>query len=294
MHFPLPTFVPGPVATVIALLLLAYYVASPPLLRWSHERKHRHCADQGRCGHQYPGRVVSQFRRLCWFLFAEVLLVMAFLGTATAVSPADIGWAPLALADPEPLGLLLTGAGGLTAFVLLLVSLASSHVRFVSWARSGQLPPEVRREFLEASPRNRREIGLVVASGPLSLLSQVLLVYTVLFPVLAQATGSALLAALVLGLLGGWQHVGQGGNSMWVQGAMSTAGLLVYGLLFPGSLLVPVLLWSGYWVIALSTAVVLASRPLPESVRPLHPVEVTMLDADGNPVERPGQGALDR
>lgn len=93
----------------------------------------------------------------------------------------------------------------------------------------------------------------------------------------------ALLAALVLGLLGGWQLVGQGGGTIWAMGMLSTAALLV-----------PVLLWASHWAALLWGNRAFAGLPIPQNARPLHPVEVTMLDADGNPVERPGQGALDR
>ncbi|WP_017586655.1 hypothetical protein [Nocardiopsis ganjiahuensis] len=288
MHFPLPTLVPGPVATVIALVLFAYYVAAPPLLHRLRARRDRLRT------HQNPTPMADEFRLGTWCLLVEALLVMAFLGTATAVSPADIGWAVPILADTEPLGHLLLGAGGLAVFVLLVLSLARVHIRLLAHVRAGELPHGMRREEFLASPRDRWELGFLAGGCALSVLSQVLVVYTVLFPVLAQVSGSALLAALMLGLLGGWQYVGQGGGMIGTFAVLSTAGLLVYGLLLPGSLLVPVLLWAGYYAVALGGSIALAKLPIPRNSRPLHPVEVTLLDADGNPVERPGRGALDR
>ncbi|GAA1465885.1 hypothetical protein NE857_17735 [Nocardiopsis exhalans] len=288
MHFPLPTFVPGPVATVIALILFAYYVAAPPLLRSWRARQKRRLAPKGRTPY------ATGFRHAAWCLLAEVLAVMAFLGTARSVSPVDIGWAPVVLADPEPLGLLLVGAGGLAVFVLLVVTVARSNLKLLQHVRSGELPPQVSREELLELPRERRELGAMAGGYAVVVLSHLLVVYTVLFPVLAQATDSALFAVLALGLLGGWQYVGHGGGMIWMMAVLTTAGLLVYALLLPGSLLVPVLLWGGYWTVVLGTARALIGLPIPQNARPLHPVEVTMLDADGNPVERPGQGALDR
>lgn len=288
MSFPLPTFVPGPVATVVALVLLAYYVASPPLLRWLRAEKERRRTEPD------PTPMASEFRLGSWFVLVEVLLVMGFLGTASSVSPADIGWAPLALAEPEPLGLFLTGTGGLVLFVFVVLAVFRSYLRLLPHVRAGELPPGVRREEVLVSPRDRRELGFMAVGCALTTFSQAIVVYTVLFPVLVQATGSALLTALVLGLLGGWQYLGQGGGMIWVMAVMSIAGLLVYGLLFPGNLLVPVLLWASYYAAFLWGAIALAKLPVPRNSRSLHPVEVTMLDADGNPVERPGQGALDR
>lgn len=288
MHFPLPTFVPGPVATAIALVLLAYHVVSPPLLWRLRTRRDRRRTEPD------PTPMASEFRLGTWCLPVEALLVMAFLGTATAVSPADIGWAAPAVADPEPLGHLLAGAGGLAVFVLLVLALARSHLKLLAHVRAGALPSGVRREDLLPSPRDRRELGFMAGCCAVTVLSQVLVVYTVLFPVLAQVFGSALLAALVLGLLGGWQYVGQGGGMIGTMAVLSTAGLLVYALLLPGSLLVPVLLWVSYYAVVTGVAIALARLPIPQNSRSRHPVEVTMLDADGNPVERPGQGALDR
>ena len=126
----------------------------------------------------------------------------------------------------------------------------------------------------------------MVGACGLALLFDLLVVYMVLFPMPAPALGSPVLAALLLGLLGGRQYLGQGGGPILVTAMVSTRSLLVYTLFVPGSLVGPLLLLGSYWATMLSVTHAFVGLSIPQTSRPLHPVEVTLLDAEGRPIER--------
>ncbi len=126
----------------------------------------------------------------------------------------------------------------------------------------------------------------MVGACGLALLSDLLVVYMVLFPMPAQVLGSSVLAALLLGLLGDWRYLGQGGAPILVTAMVGTLSLFVYTLFVPGSLVGPLLLLGSYWATMLSVTQAFVGLSIPEPSRPIHPVEVTLLDAEDRPVER--------
>ena len=280
MYFHPPTLEPGPAATWIALALLAYHVSAPPLLRPVHARRFRPGSGEGRMPY------AAHLRMGGWLVLAEALAVMAFVGTATAVTGADLGWTAPRLADGDPLATALVGAGSLYLLVFFLVSLARAHRGLLAQVRSGELPAGVDQNALLALPRDRREYRCMVGAGALGVLSHVLVVYTVLYPVLALAFGSPLLAVAALGLLGGWQYLGQGRGMVLTMTVLTSIGLVSYAVLVPGSLVVPLLVWACYSGVALGTARGFVGVPVPEASPAPHPVEAAGLDADGRPLER--------
>lgn len=280
MYFHPPTLEPGTAATWIALALLAYHVAAPPLLRSVNARRLRPGSGEARAPY------AARLRTGGWFVLAEALVVMAFVGTATAVTGADLGWAAPRLADSDLLVTALVAAGSLYFLVFFLVSLARANRGLVAQVRSGELPTGVDRNALLVLPQDRREYLCMVGVGVLGVLSHVLVVYTVLYPMLALAFGSPLLAVAVLGLLGGWQSLGQGGGLVLAMTVLTSIGLVAYAVLVPGSLLVPLLVWACYLGVALGTTRGFVGVPVPESSPAPYPVGVTLLDADGRPLER--------
>lgn len=279
MPFQPPTLDPGPVATVIALVLLAYHVFAPPLWRSRNARRSRRLAQ----GDRTP--FVDDLRHGSWFVLLEVLLVMGFVGTATVVTPADVGMGAPTLAEASPLLLVLAGTAlviGYPAYLLMIVLSARTALAHL---REGRMPPGMDRAGLVHLPAARGELRLTSLGYALNVLCHVLSVYVVLFPVLSGFLDSPLLVVIMLGLLTGWQYLGQGGNTIATMTLSATVALAVYTWLVPGSLLVPTLLWAGYGV-----AVHIGMRgflgvPIPDQARPLHPVEVTLLDAEGRPIE---------
>lgn len=288
MYFQPPTLDPGPVATVVALVLLAYSVLSPPLARsWAAARCERgtgphttHHADGLRAG--------------AWFLLVEVLLAMAFVGTADGVSVADLGWsAPVPGDLPEPV-LALAGTVLVGGFLAYLLHLARSNRALLRRVRSGRPLPEEEWFRVLQLPGDRREFTALAVGRALGVLSDVLVVYTVLLPVMTLAFDSVPLVVTVLALLLGWQHVGGGGETLWTQTLLAVLGLLLYTIVLPGSLVGPVLVGAAYWTVVLGTQRPLVGLPVPGRARPLPEVQVTLLDAHGEPVERPGGRTADR
>lgn len=283
MSFQPPTLDPGPVATIVFLVLLAHHVITPVLSRGRYARLSQR-AEEG--DHAIWA---GEFRRGGWFVLAETLAVMAFVGTASVVTSADLGWKSPALADLPPVVVAVAGTGLLVGFVVLLVQVFGPQRRVLLHVRAGELPQGMEPADLGRTPQDRREFSFMVGACGLALLSDLLVVYVVLFPMLASALGSPVLAALLLGLLGGWQYLGQGGGPILVTALVSTLALFVYTLFVPGSLVGPLLILGSYWATMLGVThgfVGLSIPKTPGPARPLHPVEVTLLDSEGRPLDR--------
>ncbi|MGW5878022.1 hypothetical protein ACWFMI_15905 [Nocardiopsis terrae] len=283
MYFHPPTLDLGPAAAWIGLALLAYHVFAPPLTRpWNSRFQELLLADERAKAHRMALRLAG------WCVLAEVLLVMAFVGTAVAVTPADIGLAPPTFADRGSPGLVLLAAGLAAGFAYFLAALVRANLRVLRYLRSGVVPAGTDRDQFLLLPRDLREHRARALVFALNVFSQVLVVYVVLFPLLATLT-EPMLAVVVLGLLGGWQYVGHGGGQILVMSCLTALGLFLYATVLPGSLLVPLLVWGSYGAVALGAERAMTGMPVPRVSRPLPPLEVTVLDADGNPVERPGR-----
>lgn len=283
MSFHPPTLDPGPVATVVFLVLLAYYVVTPLLFRGRYANLSQRLAEGNRT--LWP----EELRRGTRLFLVELLLTMAFLGTALVVAPADIGWASPRLGD-LPSHLLLPLCGGVLAgFGALLLGFLRSHRAVALRLRAGELPSGTSREELLRRPRDRREMAFIAGSSALALLSEILVVYTVLLPMLVWAFGSAVLAALLLVLLGGWQYLGQGGAVIVGMAMVSTVGLISYVLLVPGTVVIPLLVWGAHWVVVSICARALMGLPIPEESRSssaLSPAKVTPLVHGDGTAER--------
>ncbi|QVJ00115.1 hypothetical protein KGD82_14580 [Nocardiopsis eucommiae] len=288
MYFQPPTLDPGPVATVVALVLLAHCVVSPPLAR------SRAAARCRRGTGPHTTHHAESLRTGAWFLLFELLLVMAFVGTADGVSVADLGWSAPAPGDlPEPV-LALAGTVLVGGFLAHLLTLARSNGALLRRVRSGRPLPEEDWYRVLRLPGDRRGFRALAVGRALVVLSDVLVVYTVLLPMMTLAFDSVPFVVTVLTLLLGWRHVGGGGETLWTQTLLALLGLLLYTLVLPGSVWGPVLVGAAHWAVVLATQRALVGLPVPGRARPLPEVRVTMLDADGKPVERPGGRAPGR
>ncbi|WP_159943237.1 MULTISPECIES: hypothetical protein [unclassified Nocardiopsis] len=279
MYFHPPTFDPGPVAALIGLGLLAFHLLLPlvqfPLLR----RLRRQVLEGERAG------VVRMAQGALWLSLAELLAVVLFVGSAASVTAADIGFAPLAVHRPE--------SDTLTAAVLVMWSSFGVFVALGvrNGLRAGRVADtaDTRRvdpAQLALLPRRGREMRWTTLSLVVSFPVHTAVVYAVFVPLLMTLLGDPMLVLLVLVAVEGWGYLGRGAPTVVLMGSFGAMALFTYLFVLPGSLLVPLLYWALF-----VTADRMGARGWygytggTESA----PMEVTMLDAEGNPVPSRGR-----
>ncbi|MBB6119872.1 hypothetical protein [Nocardiopsis algeriensis] len=273
MYFHPPTLEPGPAALTVAAAALLLTL-SEPLLAGALRKRARGA----------PGPNAAGTGPALWFSAAELGAVVLFAATAVRVSPADLGLNLPDLDGHTSRDLVPDGAGPLAPVVVALVLLATA-------AYAGLLLRERRREPRReeaapgAAPMGEHEVGAAIAVFLCGGLATTVLQYALLYPVLA-LYGGPVAAVLGLAVLAGWQMWGSGPGMMAGHSLYTLLMALCYTLLFPGSLLVPAAAWC---LLSYGAAGMLrraARAPNPQGRVPL---EVIMLDADGNPVRRPGE-----
>ena len=119
-------------ATTVFLVLLAHHVITPVLSRGRYVRLSQRDEEGDRTVR------AGEFRRGGWYVLVEALPVMAFIGTASVVTPDDLGWRSPALADLPPVVLSVAGAGLLGGFVVLLVQVFGPQRRVLLHVRAGE------------------------------------------------------------------------------------------------------------------------------------------------------------
>ncbi|NYH55041.1 MULTISPECIES: hypothetical protein [Nocardiopsis] len=280
MYFHPPTFDPGPAATLIGLGLLLAYVVLPPLMLVFHRRLRKEVAAGRREG------IVRSYRAALWLSLAEILVVALFVGSAASVGAADIGLSPPAVQWADGVfgnGAILFPWLLLAVFAAINVSngrKAADPVHRAALARS--LGP-AQAALMPADGRENRwgALGLAV-----SMTTQVLVFYVVFYPLFMVFFGDPLPVVVALALLETWAWLGRGFGTMLIMGYFSAMVLATYAWAVPGCLLVPLVFWGVF-----AGANAMAGRGwyghTEESYTP--PLEVTVLDADGDPVQRPGR-----
>ncbi|MFV2196378.1 hypothetical protein [Nocardiopsis sp. LOL_012] len=255
-----PTFDPGPVATVIALALIAYMLLFPLLVRRVHVQAVKRPA-----GPAAP-TPLSRLNRLS--LVAGLLSVgaaAAFAATADGLIPAHVGLAgsaflrwPLESVLP---GAALPGVGlGFSVLVQVLVgALAALVLPVVLRAQRPALAERLRSGLEHMNdprtaafvPRSTGEVRLAAAARAAAVLGSVAATYAVVVPLLTAGLGLPLWAVLVcvvaLDAVPALALGKEAASQIAVVSALSAAGyLFVTG----GMLVLPLLLWS--WIAAVN------------------------------------------
>lgn len=280
MYFHPPTLDPGWLATLTGLATLLFLLAQP-LLLWPLIRRLGEPAAPGR-----PSPLTRLQRATVWVSMAEVLLAVAFVGSARVVTPADIGLVPPRLhgydpgAPPVLADDLVAWAG--TAAVLLWTALfmAALVVQRHRDGVRGQTPPGQRVHLPDLTDAEWRRMPWSFALGGLAT---TVVLFVVVYPLVTVFVGPLAAVAAVALLLGG-QQWGNGYQQTLVLTAYGALMALCHAFLSAGSLFVPVVFWC-----ALAYAYGRSLRQQRLQLFQAAPMEVTMLDADGNPVRRPGR-----
>ncbi len=279
MYFHPPTLDPGPLATLVGLATLLFLLVQPLLRRLD--------ASAG------PGRASAWRRRRrlgAWLSLAEVLAAAAFVATADVVTSADLGLLVPRLQGyesdaPSPLaGDLVSWAG--TVVILVAAALFTAAL-VVQRRRDGAR--ESRQLTGADNPLNWGDAEWRWALWSITLrgLATTVVLFVVVYPLVTVFVGP-LSAAVAVALVLGWQKWGSGFRPM---SAMAAYGLLValcHAILFSGSLFVPLVTWclAAYCYVRYARLVIRQYQQLTGQAAPM---EVTMLDADGNPVRPPGR-----
>ncbi|CAL9358635.1 hypothetical protein SUDANB121_00628 [Nocardiopsis dassonvillei] len=270
-----PTFEPGPLAAAVGLVLLVHQIVTPLLYR----RPMRRARTLARGG-DYSA-LARWNRRSAWECLVQLVMVMVFVGSATVVTPVDLGifW-PVMITESSGRGQVVM----LLLSVFLVLSPALGYVLSVRAARAeragrplpkGALTPEQ----LSLVPRTAREQRARILPVALTALTLPMVNFVVLYPLLCSLTGDPLTVLFLLLCLGYWTWSPQGKQVTLALGSLGAAGTFMFAS--DGSLLLPVALWAVY---ALQDVLCLLPFLGQEPATPA--LEVTVLDADGEPVRR--------
>ncbi|WP_116246899.1 hypothetical protein [Nocardiopsis sp. FIRDI 009] len=258
MYFHPPTFEPGPVATAIGLALIVCLIAQPLLFRPLYAAIRRPVPPAGR------SPLIRLHRATAWWSLGEVFAGMLFVGTASAVTPADIGLAlPVFHGFADRPGLLSVALS--TAAFLALIVVPAVPRSWVLWRRlGGTLPANVQsripRRNIVLLPRNAAERRAIVPSSLTWLLGWSVSVHWVVVPLLMNGFGfwawDALVFVFLLTLWRGFGTGWRGAGTAALVGAIATGWYL---FVFVGSLVTPLLVWGV--VLAASLAATPYRRP---------------------------------
>ncbi|MFL1431568.1 MULTISPECIES: hypothetical protein [unclassified Nocardiopsis] len=270
-----PTFDPGPLATAVGLALLAHQIVTPLL----HRRPIRRARTLARDGDH--SAIARWNRRSVWECLVQLVAVTVFVGSATVVTPVDLGifW-PVMITEPS-------GRGQVTMLFLLVFSVLSLvlgyalSVRAARAERAGLPLPKgaLTPDQLSLIPRTAREQRARILPIALTALTLPMVNFVVFYPLLCSLTGDPLTVLFLLLCLGYWTWSPQGRQVTLALGSLGAAGTFMFAS--DGSLLLPVALWAVY---ALQD--VLCTRPFLGQEPAAPTLEVTVLDADGAPVPR--------
>ncbi|PDP89619.1 hypothetical protein CQJ94_00170 [Glycomyces fuscus] len=279
MYFHPPTLDPGPFAVLIGLAALLFLLAQPLLMR-PLTRRLGEPAEPGR-----PSPLTRLHRAGAWVSLAEVLLAAAFVGSARVLTPADVGLAPPRLQGYDPgVPPLLAGdpvswAGTAAVLVWAALFVAALLVeRYRDGARAGAPAGRIRLP----DPAGAEWRGMLW-SFTLGGLSTTVVLFVVVYPLVTVFVGPLAAVAAIALLLGG-QQWGSGFQQMSAMAAYGLLTALCHAFLFAGSLAAPVASWCAL--------AYLYGRSLRQRRLQLYgaaPIEVIVLDADGNPVQRTGR-----
>nr|WP_218909682.1 hypothetical protein [Nocardiopsis sinuspersici] len=287
VYFHPPTFDPGPAATLIGLGVLLFLVAQPLLMR-PLVRRLGEPAEPGR-----PSALMRINLLGVWLSPVEILAAVAFVGSARVVTSADIGLIVPRVQEDEP-DVLFSSAGDLMAWggtIAASVWLALfAVVLLVERSRCGAASPRSTTAQAGPSLPTDTELRWTLWSFALSSLSNTAALFVVVYPLVTVFVGPPA-AVVAIALLLGWQQWGGGPLRMLRRALYGLLMALSHALLFSGSLFVPLAVWGLIVYLRSRSVRVLRQRllQLPQTESEPPPLQVTMLDADGNPVQRPGR-----
>jgi hypothetical protein len=280
VYFHPPALVPGPTATLIGLAALLFLLVQPWLMR-PLTRRLGEPAEPGR-----PSPMTRLHRAGAWASLAELLLAVAFVGSARVATPADIGLVPPRLQEYDPgappllAGDPLSWAG--TAAVLAWAALFVAAL-LVERYRDGVRAEAPGGPRVHIPDPTGAEWRGALWSFTLGGLSTTVVLFVVVYPLVTVFVGPLPAVAAIALLLGG-QQWGGGFQQMLLMAAYGLLMALCHAFLSAGSLLVPVAFWC-----ALAYFYGRSLRQQRLQVYGAAPIEVTVLDADGNPVRRTGR-----
>ncbi|MFF8763808.1 hypothetical protein ACF07Q_04770 [Nocardiopsis dassonvillei] len=276
MYFHPPTLDPGWLATLVGLATLLLLLVQPLLVRSLTRRPGR------------PGRVspLTRRRRLGALLsLTEVLAAAAFVAAADVVTSADLGLIVPRLQGHEPeapsplAGDLVSWVGTVVVLVAAAAFVAALVVQRRHDGAGGSGPASGPEDPVNWGDAEWRwALGHVTLGG----LATTVVLFVVVYPLVTVFAGPLAAVAAVALLLGG-QQWGNGYQQTLVLTAYGALMALCHAFLSAGSLFVPVVFWC-----ALAYAYGRSLRQQRLQISQAAPMEVTMLDADGNPVRRPG------
>ncbi|MFE3456288.1 hypothetical protein ACFXKD_02000 [Nocardiopsis aegyptia] len=260
MYFHPPTFEAGPVATAIGLGVIAYLLVLPLVLRRLKSSSTR------------PGTPASRvYRFTCWASLGEVLATMSFVGTATAVSAADLGLAaPTVYWFGDNVAATVVSLLVFWGWPLLIVGAAVNlwlgARQRAKVARGEAEPPRLPPGTAVLLPGNASERTWAVTSSILGALGTVVVVHAVLVPLLLVPFGlHPGDVVLVIALLSGWAVSHGGWWSALAMGVVTALTTGVYMFLVAGSLLFPLLFWAVFTLMN-TVAITRLGRGRPPSV----------------------------
>lgn len=281
MYFHPPTLDPGWLATLVGLATLLLLLVQPLLVRSLTRRPGQ------------PGRVspLTRRRRLGALLsLTEVLAAAAFVASADVVTPADLGLIVPRLQGHEPeapsplAGDLVSWVGTVVILVAAAAFVAALVVQRRHDGAGGSGPASGPEDPVNWGDAEWRwALGHVTLGG----LATTVVLFVVVYPLVTVFVGPLpAVAAVALAL--GWQEWGQGVRPMLTMAAYGALVALCHAILFSGSLFVPLVAWclAAYCYVRYLRLLVRHYQRLTGQAAPM---EVTMLDADGNPVRRPGR-----
>ncbi|MFD6953680.1 hypothetical protein A6A08_17515 [Nocardiopsis sp. TSRI0078] len=281
MYFHPPTLDPGPVATLIGFVTLVFLMAQPLLTR-PLARRLGEPTEPGR-----PSPLMRLHHLGACLSFVEVLAAAAFVGTARVLTPADIGITPprLQAYDPDvPSPLADDPVSWIGTAVVLVWAALFVAALLVARHLEGARPAEPAMGGIQLADLTDAEVRWMVWYTALGGLCTTAVFFVVVYPLVTVLVGP-LAAAVTIALLLGGQQWGNGFQQMFTMAVYGLMLTLSHAFLTSGSLLVPVAIWC---VFAYFYGRLLRRqrRRLSHAARPM---EVTMLDAGGDPVRRPGR-----
>ncbi|MCY9783566.1 hypothetical protein KIK06_06620 [Nocardiopsis sp. EMB25] len=285
MFFHPLTFEPGPVATVIGLALIVCLVAQPLVFRPLFRAARRPAPADG------SSPLVRLYRATVWWYLGEMFVGMVFVGTASAVTPADIGLSLPAFhgfADrPGLLAVVLCGAAFLALRLFPMALQAWVLWRYTGWTLRGEAQAGLSRATVALLPENVAERRAAVLSSLTWLLGWTVSVHWVVIPLLTSGFGlsawNTFVTVCLLTLWGASNTGWRGAATTAFVGATATGWYL---FVFVGSLLTPLLVWGLYVAVLLAALPYRGPDAAPEPV-PDEPVMTWRLDdGDATPKAR--------
>ncbi|KOX07853.1 hypothetical protein [Nocardiopsis sp. NRRL B-16309] len=260
MYFHPPTFEAGPVATAIGLGVIAYLLVLPLVLRRLKSPSTR------------PGTPASRvYRFTCWASLGEVLAAMAFVGTATVVSVADVGLAAPTVYwfgdNPAATMVALLAYWGWPLLIVgVAVQIRAGARQRAKIARGEAEPPRLPPGTAALLPRNAGERAWMVTASSVGALGTFAVVHAVLVPLLLVRFGLHP-GDVVLGvaLLSGWALSHGGWRSALTMALFTALTTGAYLFVIAGSLLFPLLFWGLFTAVNI-LGIMHLSRDRPPSV----------------------------